>query len=261
MRFVFAGVAGLNSVADATLVGGGARRVAPRGGGDGEAVPSPFFAPGSRLAEGADVADFATEDAFEVRRAEAALIAAARGGEQAAFGQIYETHYRDVYRLCRRIVGGDADAEDALQATFVKAFTALARFRGECALRTWLYRIAVNEATTLLRQRAAFPVAPIGADEDAAVGGLRAGGGDDAASIAERLAVRGLMETLRPDHRAILALRFWEELSYEEIAHVLNLSLPAMKMRLRRAKAEFRDLWEADESALRTSADHKETSR
>jgi len=74
-------------------------------------------------------------------------------------------------------------------------------------------------------------------------------GADEAEGVTERLAVRGLLESLRPDHRAILTLRFWEELSYEEIAHVLNLSLPAMKMRLRRAKAEFRVLWEADENA------------
>jgi RNA polymerase sigma factor (sigma-70 family) len=67
---------------------------------------------------------------------------------------------------------------------------------------------------------------------------------DRAASVVERLAVRAAMARLSPDHRTILVLRLWEELSYTEIAAVLGISLPAVKMRLSRARIEFRKYYE-----------------
>lgn len=161
-------------------------------------------------------------------------LAAARRGEPWALEQLYQSHQPPIYALCYRLLERAEDAEDAVQATFVRAFRALPRFRGDSTARTWLYRIATNEALGILRRRRdAVPVEE-----------LIDSSPDSASRVVERLAVRAALARLTPDHRAILVLRLWEELSYTEIAAVLGLSLPAVKMRLNRARAEFRKYYE-----------------
>src|SRR5712691_2211303 len=158
---------------------------------------------------------------------------AARRGEPWALEQLYQSHQPQIYALCYRLLERAEDAEDAVQATFVRAFRALPRFRGDSTARTWLYRIATNEALGLLRRRRdATPV-----EESAA------SSPDGTAQVVERLAVRAALARLTPDHRAILVLRLWEELSYSEIAAALGISLPAVKMRLSRARAAFRKVY------------------
>jgi RNA polymerase sigma-70 factor (ECF subfamily) len=163
-------------------------------------------------------------------------LAAARRGEPWALEQLYQHHQPQVYALCYRLLERAEDAEDAVQATFVRAFRALPRFRGDSSARTWLYRIATNEALAILRRRRPEP-----AEEPEGISP------DGAAAVVERLAVRAALARLTPDHRAILVLRLWEELSYTEIAGVLGISLPAVKMRLSRARAEFRRYYEESE--------------
>jgi RNA polymerase sigma factor (sigma-70 family) len=167
---------------------------------------------------------------------EAACLAAARRGEPWALERLYHSHQPQIYALCYRLLERVEDAEDAVQSTFVHVFRALPRFRGESSARTWLYRIATNEAMGMLRRRREAP--PLEEAEPSS--------SDRAAEVVERLAVRAALARLRPDHRAILVLRLWEELSYTEIAAVLGISLPAVKMRLNRARAEFRSYYEED---------------
>ena len=169
-------------------------------------------------------------------RDEAHCLAAARRGEPWALEQLYQSHQPQLYALCYRLLERSEDAEDAVQATFVHAFRALPRFRGDSAARTWLYRIATNEALGILRRRREAP--PV-EDTDAS-------SPDGTAAVVERLAVRAALARLTPDHRAILVLRLWEELSYSEIAAALGISLPAVKMRLNRARAEFRKHYEEE---------------
>jgi RNA polymerase sigma-70 factor (ECF subfamily) len=166
--------------------------------------------------------------------AEVCWLPAARRGEAWALERLYHCHQTQVYALCHRLLERAEDAEDAVQATFVHAFRALPRFRGDSTLRTWLFRIATNEALGLLRRRR-----PEATTVDEAPAGP-----DTAGAVVERLAVRTALARLTPDHRAILVLRLWEELSYEEIAAVLGISMPAVKMRLNRARAEFRRYYE-----------------
>jgi RNA polymerase sigma-70 factor (ECF subfamily) len=163
-------------------------------------------------------------------------LAAARRGEPWALEQLYHGHQPQVYALCYRLLGRADDAEDAVQATFVRAFRALPRFRGESSTRTWLYRIATNEALTMLRRRREAPEL---VDEIA-------GASEGTASVLERLTVRAAMTRLTAEHRAVLVLRLWEELSYAEIAAVLGISLPAVKMRLSRAREQFRKFYEEE---------------
>ena len=189
-------------------------------------------------------------------------LAAAREGEPWALARFYNAYYPLVWGLCRRVLRAEADAEDALQSTFVRAFAALPRFRGEnrdgqsASIKTWIYRIAVNESTTILRRRAAQPITVSLDDERDAAGeaaaavgdGIRGGSAGDGARVAEQVVVRELLQHLKPDHRMVIALRFWEDLSYEEIAAVLDLPLATVKMRLHRAKEEFRRLYDGDDT-------------
>ena len=127
-----------------------------------------------------------------------------------------------------------------MQAAFVRAFRELPRFRGESAVKTWLYRIAVNEALGLLRRRRSQGELPAEPSEE--VGEPLVG-----SRVVERLAVRAALEQVRPEHRVVLVLRFWEGLEYREIAAVLGISLPAARMRLLRARSEFRRCYEEQE--------------
>ncbi len=165
---------------------------------------------------------------------ETSWLAAARCGERWALEQFYACYQPQIYTLCQRMLAHSEDAEDAMQAAFVKAFRALPHFRGESSLKTWLYRIAMNEALSVLRKRRG-ETAPLG--ESVAVA-------DGTLPVAQRVAVQTALARIKPDHRAILILRFWEELSYEEIAAVLGISLPAVTMRLRRAREEFQKRYE-----------------
>ncbi|MBC8143734.1 MAG: sigma-70 family RNA polymerase sigma factor [Armatimonadetes bacterium] len=162
-----------------------------------------------------------------------AYLALARTGNTDALALLYDEYREPVWRLCRRLLRSEADAQDVLQSTFVKAFAALPRFRGDASLKTWLLRIAVNEANTVGRRRdvitateeTPLPDAPTGLDD------------------AERVAVRSLVDALKPEFRTVIVLRFWEELSYEEMGTVLNMPLPGVKMRLHRAKEAFRKMY------------------
>lgn len=164
------------------------------------------------------------------RADEQGWLAAARLGEQWALERFYHSYQSQVYALCLRLLQRPADAEDAMQETFVRAFRELPRFRGDSCAKTWVYRIAVNQALSMLRRRRE------GAElhEEAAVAA------DGAPGLVDQMEIRAALERTRPEHRAVLVLRFWEELSYEEIAAVLGISLPAVKMRLLRAREEFR---------------------
>ncbi len=153
-----------------------------------------------------------------------------------AFERLIEEYADRIYNLALRITGNRADAEDSMQEAFLSAYRAWSTFRGHSSRSTWLYRIAVNEALTLLRRRGG---APVPMDES-----LLIPVPDGCGAVAERLAVQSALARVRQDHRAILVLRFWEDLSYEEIAEVLGISLPVMKMRLKRAKEEFRTWYE-----------------
>ncbi len=151
-------------------------------------------------------------------------------GNPAALEKLYHCYKDPVYNLCFRLVGNNDDAQDAMQAAFVCAFRFLPRFRGESSLKTWLYRIATNEALQLLRKRKRTPVA---LDD-------RVGCADRSSEVAERALIEAALQCVKPEHKVILILRFWEALSYEEVADVLRLPLSTVRMRLLRAREEFK---------------------
>jgi RNA polymerase sigma-70 factor (ECF subfamily) len=148
-----------------------------------------------------------------------------------------------VGRYLARLVGA-READDLTQETFLRVSQALGSFRGECAVSTWVYRIATNLALDRLRSPS-FQVAARQAPPETL---LTLGTASD---VEQKLArgemgecIRGFIERLPVDHRSVLVLSELEELPDREIAEVLGLSLATAKIRLHRARARLRELLE-----------------
>jgi len=158
------------------------------------------------------------------------LVQAAQRGDLDAFEVLVRRHESSVYRLALRMLGAEADAEDAAQEAFLQAWRSLGRFRGEGAFGTWMFRIVTNRCLTMLAARR--PVEAL-RDEHVALG-------SDPADVAERRerlnTVRNGILALAPEQRAALVLREFHGLAYEEVAEVLGVSLAAVKGRIHRAR-------------------------
>lgn len=178
-------------------------------------------------------------------RSDEALAVEARRGSEEAFRLLVERYERPVYGLLLRIVRRPETAEDLAQEAFLKAYRALGRFDPERKFSSWLFKIAHNSALDALR-REGHPLlsldAPLAdgddppelpADPKAENPFARAAGRDLGRALDS--ALRGL----RPQYREILLLRFVEELSYEEIAEVLEVPLGTVKIHLFRARRDL----------------------
>jgi RNA polymerase sigma-70 factor (ECF subfamily) len=180
---------------------------------------------------------------------DAVLVERAQGGADDAFGLLV-TRYQDrVYRLVRRIVG-DADAEDALQETFLSAWRALPRFKGDAAFSTWLYRIATNAALMRLRKRRPDVVsldAPLKDSEGEAttiaqeIRDWSATPDEELLNDETRQAMESAIGALPEDWRVAFLLRDIEGMSNSDAASTLDLSVPAFKARVHRARLFLRD--------------------
>ena len=164
-------------------------------------------------------------------RTDAELVAAVLAGHRDAFDGIVERHRRHVYQLCYRFVGNHEDASDLAQDVFIRAFKSLRTYKGDAALGTWLYRIAVNVSLNKVSSKAARPE-PLDALLHA--NDLRAASGDESAADAvlryERAAqVRAAIARLPKKQRATLILRIYHDLPHEQIAGILGSSVGAVK--------------------------------
>ncbi len=151
----------------------------------------------------------------------------------AAFEKLVRRNQTVVYRVALRMLGNEAEAEDATQDTFVQAWRALPHFRGESSFETWLYRIVTNRCLNLLRSHRSTE--PLLETHEASSGRPN----HLAEARSELDALKDAIGRLPPDQRATLVLRELEGLSYEQIAHVLGTTVPAVKGRLHRARLEL----------------------
>lgn len=173
---------------------------------------------------------------------DAELLARVAAGEKAAFRAFLARHRAAVFRYARALARGEADAEDVLQLTFLAAFRGAKEARVQRSARPWLFAIARRSAIRHGRLRAGEPLRHESIDEL----GEHAGFADDDGSpelVAARLEERALLEralfSLSPGDREILVLRELEELSSDEAARILGLTLDAAKSRLHRARLRF----------------------
>jgi len=163
------------------------------------------------------------------------LLHAAALGDRDAFERFVERHQAAVFRLLSTMAPRRADAEDALQEAFVAAWRGAGTYRGGASARGWILTIARNALRRDQRRRVGEPAR----HEPLEALGLQAGWGRED-GVLERIARRDLLERafrrLSPSDREILVLRELEGLDGREVAEVLELSLPAMKSRLHRAR-------------------------
>ncbi len=184
------------------------------------------------------------------RRPETRLISRLRARELAAFEELVAQFERPVYALCFRLLGDAEEARDAAQETFLKVYRGLGSFRGEAGLKTWIYRIAINQAMNQQRWwRRRHREETISLDiargpSDMTIGNLLPGrdASPEAQAISserERSIMRALGE-IKQEYRIALILREIEELSYEEIAEAIGISIGTVKSRIARGREELR---------------------
>ena len=169
---------------------------------------------------------------------DAALVAKASAGEREAFDVIVERHRRSVYQVCYRFVNNHEDANDLAQDTFVRAWRGLKNFKGQSALSTWLYRIAVN--VCLNRVSAKTPLTePIESGdrfEDAGIESVPHAMMREERAVRVRKAIAGLPAK----QRATLIMRTYHDMSHQQIADVLGSSVGAVKANFFHALANLK---------------------
>jgi len=181
-----------------------------------------------------------------VKDDEPILVAAAKGGDISAFETLVGRYERKIFRLAQNITQNREDAEDVLQEAFLKAYEHLGEFQGNSRFYTWLVRIAVNQALMKLRKRRPNQVS---LDEEIDTGEelMPREVEDWGPSPEERYQqtelsgiLSSVISDLDPSFRIVFQLRDIEDLSTEETAEALGLSIPAVKSRLLRARLKLR---------------------
>ncbi|HXX45633.1 MAG TPA: sigma-70 family RNA polymerase sigma factor [Candidatus Acidoferrales bacterium] len=181
-----------------------------------------------------------------VKADEPILVAAAKGGDISAFDTLVNRYERKIFRLTQNITQNREDAEDAMQEAFLKAYEHLGDFAGNSRFYTWLVRIAVNQALMKLRRRRPNIVSldeEIDTGEDMMPREIEDWGPSPVDRF-EQTEMREILSKaigdLDPAFRIVFQLRDIEQLSTEETAEALRLSVPAVKSRLLRARLKLR---------------------
>jgi RNA polymerase sigma-70 factor (ECF subfamily) len=172
------------------------------------------------------------------------LVARTRAGERDAYGELVRRHQATVYNIAYRLVGERETARDLAQETFVCAFSALASFDATRPFAPWIHRIATNTALNwLARQR--VPTVPLEHDDAEAAREIPDESNDPARALLvqeQNARVRRALIALPPRQRAVIELRHFQDLSYEEIATTLGIPLSDVKSDLFRARQHLRKL-------------------
>ena len=167
-----------------------------------------------------------------------------------SFDQVHAKYEAKIYNLILRLVNDREDAEDLTVETFMNAFRAWGRFRGEARVSTWLHQIAVNNCKNRFKQRDRQREHEAASLDEA----IETDSGDVGREVAdwrqapERVLltkelsaqIQRAVEALPPEYRVVLVLCEMEDKSYEEIAHITGLTVPAVKTRLHRARNKLR---------------------
>ena len=183
------------------------------------------------------------------------LVERAQQGDGSAFAMLVERHQRQLYRLALRMTGSEADAQEVLQEAFLNAYQKLPLFRGEAQFSSWLYRIAANSALMRLRRKrrapdtlAEQPLELVG-PRFSAEGYLEPTSSSDWSQRADEKMMSGelgdainkAVAELPDDYRTVFLLKDVDGLSNEDIANSLDLTVPAVKSRLHRARLALRE--------------------
>jgi RNA polymerase sigma-70 factor, ECF subfamily len=166
-------------------------------------------------------------------------VEAALRGDQQAFGLLVSAYQNPIYNLCFRMLGNAAEAEDAAQETFVRVYRRLGTYDSSRKLSSWMLTIASHYCIDRLRRKrinwvsveALLPWQPLVSDavppEESMIEGE------------SRAQIRRLLQSLPAEDRQVIALRYWQDLSYAEIAQITGATESAVKSRLHRARASL----------------------
>jgi RNA polymerase sigma-70 factor (ECF subfamily) len=182
---------------------------------------------------------------------EDALVSALSRGDEGAYELLIQRYHQPVYNLVCRLMNDPAEAADIVQEVFLKVFRSVASFQGKSSLKTWIYRIAVNEAYNHRRwfSRHHRQQLSLATDSEAPVyvEKLTDPGRSPLQRVSDqetRKLVEAALDQLSPKFRAAVVLRDIEDLSYEEIASVLEISLGTVKSRIMRGREALREILE-----------------
>lgn len=176
-------------------------------------------------------------------------VEAARRGDKQAFSALVQAYQRPVYNLTYRMLGSVEEAEDAAQETFLRAYARLGQYDPNMKFSTWLFSIANHHCIDRLRKRRATHIS---IDDNPVLENME---GDtpqpehQAVDAEQTVQLQELVNQLEPEYRMPLVLRYWEDLSYEEIAAAMGVTIPAVKSRLFRARQQLMALYQRQESA------------
>lgn len=175
----------------------------------------------------------------EMAALERAWVARCRQGDKQAIEFLIAKHRQRLVRISANILRDQHEAEDVTQEAFLKGFREIHRLRDDRAFSGYLYKIAVRLCMDRLRSRK-----PEGEIPDQ-------GDGSNGSKIETKILVERLLQQLTPDLRTTLVLREMEQLSYDEVADVMNVPVGTVRSRLHTARARFREIWlEATEGGL-----------
>jgi RNA polymerase sigma-70 factor, ECF subfamily len=200
------------------------------------------------MAGAAQLGDLA--GAIGIRAQESAIVAELKAGSEEAYAWLIGEFQQPIYSLVFRIVSDPADASDTTQEVFLKVFRGMKHFQGESSLKTWIYRIAIHEASNRRRwwfrhksRETSIEPAEIEASPAPAAAAIRdslvdRGGSpfDRAAQEEVRARVENELRKVAEPYRTTVVLRDLEEMSYEEIAEITQVSLGTVKSRLTRGR-------------------------
>ncbi len=180
------------------------------------------------------------------------LVQCAQSGDQGAFGRLVEANQGKIYSLCYRMTGNPDDAADLTQEAFLNAWRGLAKFGGQSAFSTWLYRLASNACIDFLRREKRRLALSMTMEEDGEED-YQADLPDERWSPERELerkeahqALQEGLAALSPEHREVLLLRETQGLSYQEIAQALELEEGTVKSRIARARMALKDYLQKD---------------
>ena len=192
------------------------------------------------------------------------LIRRAQRGDADAFEQLLLEHQKNVYNLCYRMAGNPDDAMDLSQETFLRAWRCLDQYQFASAFSTWLYRLCSNICIDFLRRRRRQQTVPLTFED--ADGEEQTYAVPDAQPLPEeqvelkltRETLAAAMAQLLPEPRAVLQLRVVNEMSYEQIADVLDIQIGTVKSRLSRARNQLKKILERGNLSRRASSESME---
>lgn len=174
------------------------------------------------------------------------LIARVRVGDQEAFAVLIDRYKRQIYNLAYRLLGSANDAEDASQETFIRAYTRLATYEPDGRFGAWLSAICSHWCIDTMRaRRRRVQTVALGKVTESDRFISQVDGPEEVALVADsRDEVQRWLEALPPQYRTVLTLRYFQDLSYAEIADVLDEPISTVRMRLFRARAMLQQVVE-----------------